>query len=499
MSFRGSQFFRKIATGRRDGFSRLTLSGDDVISGVDDGNRVVTYILSTEEVARDNHRIRTAGFKLDNFKANPVLLWAHDAAQPPIGRFSDIWIDGDKLLGAVVYADRETYEFADTIYRLVKDRMINAVSVSWNPIRWKYSTDPKRPGGIDFLEQDLLEVSQVPLPCLPSALAIARSAGIDTGPIARWAEKTYDEAKSTWSRGMLARLYRAAKSPAPKQESNMAENSTREKPKHRAIVSSLASARFNRDLYACGWLASIVSSLKGIYSDAKWEAEYEGDDSPVPGQLADALKTLGGILIAMTAEEVGELLAALPDGVAESGDIDDAGAMAHAASIAMAHARKGLSADFPARAGRTISANTARCMRDACDMHAAAIEQHQRAIGKTDEALGIVQNRSGVTADDTAPIADAQALHRAAIITHTDALNLIRGLLPDDPAEPDDTPTDDGTADGAGGASGGDSGEDKGTDPQDDDEKARAKGARLARLERIGKYRKGTGNSACVT
>jgi len=94
---------------------------------------------------------------------------------------------------------------------LVKGGFLSATSVSWNPLEWKYSTDRSRPGGIDFLKQELLEVSQVPVPALPAALVEARRRGIDTQPLAEWASRLLDgRAIPEKQRGALENLRRQA-------------------------------------------------------------------------------------------------------------------------------------------------------------------------------------------------------------------------------------------------------------------------------------------------
>jgi HK97 family phage prohead protease len=154
--------------------------------------RSVPYILSTPAVARDNHTIALDGWNLVAFRANPVFLWCHDSSEPPIGRITDVAVSDGALRGSVTYADAETYPFADTIFRLVKGNFLNAVSVSWDPLKWDYSKDRNRPGGIDFTEVELREVSQVPVPCDTGAIATARARGLDTGPLFDWAGRALD-------------------------------------------------------------------------------------------------------------------------------------------------------------------------------------------------------------------------------------------------------------------------------------------------------------------
>jgi phage head maturation protease len=178
-------------------------------------SRTVRYVFSDPSVGRDGHTIAANAWVLDNYRRNPVFLFPHDATQAPIGRVVEIGTVGNRLMGTVEYADAETYPFADTIYRLVKGGYLNAVSVSWNPITWKYSTDKNRPSGsIDFLRTELLEVANVPLPSAPLALAVARSSGVDTGPLSRWAERALSHGEElAIDRTTLAAIARAAAMP----------------------------------------------------------------------------------------------------------------------------------------------------------------------------------------------------------------------------------------------------------------------------------------------
>lgn len=63
-----------------------------------------------------------------------------------------------------------------------------------------------------------------------------------------------------------------------------------------------------KGLYAVGQLANLLAELGWLEDYAEWEAEIEGDGSPVPAMLHEALSQLGNALIAMTIEEVSEML-----------------------------------------------------------------------------------------------------------------------------------------------------------------------------------------------
>ena len=180
----------------------------------DVSSRLVSYVFSDTSVGRDNHVIAANAWQTDNYNRNPVFLWAHDSDQPPIGKVVNLRTNNaGQLVGAVQYADADASPFADSIFRLVKAGMLNATSTGWMPLEWKYTADRSRPGGIDFSKVDLLEISQVPVPALPTALATARAYGINTAPIAQWAERAIDRGNSPTSKGELEMIRRAAGAP----------------------------------------------------------------------------------------------------------------------------------------------------------------------------------------------------------------------------------------------------------------------------------------------
>jgi hypothetical protein len=70
-----------------------------------------------------------------------------------------------------------------------------------------------------------------------------------------------------------------------------------------------AIAELRKGMYDIGLFAGAVATIDGIRRGAKWEAEFEGDDSPVPAALATEVEHLSEILLQMVEEETGELLA----------------------------------------------------------------------------------------------------------------------------------------------------------------------------------------------
>ena len=149
------------------------------------GDRILEIAGSTEDKDRMGDIIRASGWKLKNFKKNPVFMWAHNYDDPPIGRANKVWIDKEtkRLMFNVEFAPPETYEFADTIYKLYKGGFLHATSVGFMPLDWEGKDEenpyPKWEDNV-YTSQDLLELSAVPVPANPNALVSARDQGLIT-------------------------------------------------------------------------------------------------------------------------------------------------------------------------------------------------------------------------------------------------------------------------------------------------------------------------------
>jgi HK97 family phage prohead protease len=156
---------------------------------------------------------------------NGVGLWAHDSSEPPIGRWKNIAVIAGKLKGDLEFIPEEIYPFAGMLAKMVKGGFLNAVSVGFAPVEWEYSKDKKRPNGMNFLKQKLLEISLCPVPCNQNAIIDARSAGIDTGPLSEWAEKILDgQGRISLQKSFVEELFRQAKTPRTTRQKYLAKS-----------------------------------------------------------------------------------------------------------------------------------------------------------------------------------------------------------------------------------------------------------------------------------
>src|SRR3990167_877480 len=150
-----------------------------------DEARLIRFRITTDAVDRERDVLSAAGWKLDHYLKNPVVLWAHDYRQPPIARAREIVSTEHGLSSLAEFPPKGVHPFADTIYDLLKGGFLNSASVGFNPTKPPVYNEERK--GYDYAEQELLEFSVVPVPANPEALVEARAAGIDLQPIKKWA------------------------------------------------------------------------------------------------------------------------------------------------------------------------------------------------------------------------------------------------------------------------------------------------------------------------
>ena len=153
---------------------------------------MIKFIISTNGVDRDGDTIAVDGWNLKNFRKNPVVPWAHNYGEPPVARAIGTKVEGKDLVSKAMFTGKDLYPFGDMIGKMYRQKFLSAVSVGFNPSKFVFVEDSERKFGIDFLEQELLEYSAVPVPSNPEALIQARSKGIDIAPMKEYLEELLD-------------------------------------------------------------------------------------------------------------------------------------------------------------------------------------------------------------------------------------------------------------------------------------------------------------------
>jgi HK97 family phage prohead protease len=161
---------------------------------VNESSLTIDFTISSSNIDRMHDSIDQNGWDLKAFKKNPVVLWAHDQSQPPIAKAlsRSIKVDGKKLLATAQFMPADVSEFSYMIFQMYKLGFMNATSVGFRPLEWSFAEDDKRPYGVNFTKQELLEFSCVPVPANADALMGAKSMGVNTRPLKTWVENALD-------------------------------------------------------------------------------------------------------------------------------------------------------------------------------------------------------------------------------------------------------------------------------------------------------------------
>ncbi len=181
-------------TERSQGAVRAYLS-----SAPDDGP--LTFTVSSQVLNRHGFSLRTDGWMLDNWNANPAVLWMHNPFTPPIGRGRAL-AKTDRVLAEISFDPSD--EFARQVDSKYRRGFLNAVSAGLDFV----NADGSPMDFLDFIRMsdeqirdeafyDLAEVSAVTVPADPKALVENHRAAASTlstlSRISRELAGAYDE------------------------------------------------------------------------------------------------------------------------------------------------------------------------------------------------------------------------------------------------------------------------------------------------------------------
>lgn len=138
------------------------------------GDRQYKFVISDETKDRHGTVIKVDGWKLDNYKKNPIVLFQHNSysSDPDmvIGR-SEVSISDNKLVAILTLEPEGDNPIADKLAKKLDFGTINTASVGFNPFEWSMgvSTLGEDLDTFFFRDQDLLEWSLVVIPSNPNA------------------------------------------------------------------------------------------------------------------------------------------------------------------------------------------------------------------------------------------------------------------------------------------------------------------------------------------
>jgi HK97 family phage prohead protease len=134
-----------------------------------EGGRGFEVVASTADFDREGESIDQSGWDLENYLKNPIILWSHDINSLPIGKATSVKVVEDQLIIKGEFATAEQNPVAEQAFLLYDADILKTVSVGFIPLDRKGDT---------ILKAELLELSFVPVPANPQALALAKEKNI---------------------------------------------------------------------------------------------------------------------------------------------------------------------------------------------------------------------------------------------------------------------------------------------------------------------------------
>jgi HK97 family phage prohead protease len=154
------------------------------------GRPILDFLCSDETLDRFDEIIVATGWKLENYRKNPVFQNAHQYGDIlfTLGRALSTEVrpageDGSAALFQRIEFATDINPLAKIAYGLYRGKFLNAVSVGFTPLRWENGT-PGTTFRRRYLEQELLEVSAVSIPANPRALQLGvKSGAVEKGDL----------------------------------------------------------------------------------------------------------------------------------------------------------------------------------------------------------------------------------------------------------------------------------------------------------------------------
>jgi HK97 family phage prohead protease len=150
-------------------------SGALALKSIRANQREADFIASTDAVDSHGEVIDQSSWVLEHYVANPVVLYAHDSRELPIGKATNVGVRSGRLEATIQFASAESNPMAEQVWRLIQEGFLRAVSVGFVPTDGRYEV---RDGAEVFVWTSpvLKEISVVPVPANHEALSRMKSA-----------------------------------------------------------------------------------------------------------------------------------------------------------------------------------------------------------------------------------------------------------------------------------------------------------------------------------
>lgn len=144
------------------------------VRGVSEKERTAEFVASTDALDSYGEVVEQVWI-LDRFKSNPVILYAHNQKELPIGKCIYIAVEKGQLICNIQFASKEANPLAENVWQSVLEQTLRAVSVGFHShsFRWEKKDNDEY---LVLSDNELMEISVVPIPANPEAVLRERAA-----------------------------------------------------------------------------------------------------------------------------------------------------------------------------------------------------------------------------------------------------------------------------------------------------------------------------------
>lgn len=158
------------------------------IKSIDEQNRQVTFCFSDDQTDRMGEIVDQASWDVKSYEQNPLILWGHNPDEPEnvLGRGISLDLNkGGKSFVTAQFDDESVNPKAGLVFRQLLAGTLRCVSAGFIP----HTIDTEDDTPV-LKDNELLEISIVPIPANPRAVALGLKDGSISRKDAEWLLKS---------------------------------------------------------------------------------------------------------------------------------------------------------------------------------------------------------------------------------------------------------------------------------------------------------------------
>ncbi len=140
--------------------------------------REAEFVASSDAIDSYGERVEQS-WDLGRFTRNPVILWAHQSRELPIGQAVSTRMVEGRLHARIRFASEKANPLAERVWQSVQEGTLRAVSVGFVPRDVRTEKSDGREVVV-LSDNELYEISVTPIPANPEALMRARKRALAT-------------------------------------------------------------------------------------------------------------------------------------------------------------------------------------------------------------------------------------------------------------------------------------------------------------------------------